>query len=133
LTVEYVFFFAIGVAMIIAVYFTFFGMNETMQEDSAQVQLGRTAEMIRGTIISVLEDAKSSNSTIIYDLEIPESLSGCVYRISVGDDLLLNCTDDLSIGTSQSLYDINITADEILYSTKGFIRIKSDGVGVELS
>ena len=133
LTVEYVFFFAIGVAMIIAVYFIFFGMNETMQEDSAELQLIRTSEMMRGTIINVFEDAQASNSTIIYDLDIPTSLSGCVYRITVGENLLLNCTDDLSIGAAQSLYGINITANEILYSTKGFIRIESDGTGVMLS
>lgn len=133
MTVEYVFFFAIGVAMILAVYFTFFSINDTMQEDSAELQLIRTGEMIRGTIINVFEDAQTSNTTIIYDLDIPTSLSGCVYSVTVGDDLRLTCTDDASITASQSLYGINIGANEILYSTKGFIRIESDGNGVMLS
>jgi hypothetical protein len=132
LTVEYVFFFAIGVAMIIGVYFLFFNMNDIIREDSARMQLTRTGELIRGSIIRVFESSNLTNSTVSYNLDIPPTLSNCIYRITADDNLHLNCTDNPQIGSVLSLYGINIASDEILYSTKGFIRIEGTGDGVVL-
>lgn len=124
LTIEYVLFFAIGIAMVVAVYFAFSGINSTVRTSTMQAQLDRTGEMIRGNIVSSFEVSRTTGSMIVNEVRIPTSLSGCVYQINViGNNLDLNCTQDMRIGSVISLYNINTTAENIIYSTEGKIVI----------
>ncbi len=88
--------------------------------------------MIRGTIISNFEAAKSTGSIINYNLSIPPKLSGCVYAIEVTNALNLNCTDNYKIGSVLSLYGINIKTENIIYSSKGILQITTQGTEVIL-
>jgi hypothetical protein len=133
LTVEYMLFFGIGISMVVAVFFLFSNMTETVKETSLEGQLERTGEMIRGTIINNFEVAQSTQSTINYNLSIPTKLSGCIYNIEVRNNQLnLNCTDNYKIGSVLSLYGINSKNENIIYSSKGIIEIKTQGTEVVL-
>lgn len=130
LTIEYTLFFAIGVAMVVIVYFIFSGLATTIKDQSSIYEMQRVGESIRGSIVDVFVAANRTNSSINYKLNIPTTISGCAYTIDVKQYLFLNCTQNTSIGASLSLYGINTTAQNILYSTRGFINILFDKTGV---
>jgi len=130
LTIEYTLFFAIGVAMVVIVYFIFSGIADTVRDQSTNYQIQRVGEYIRGSIINVFVAGNNSNSTINYKLIIPTTISGCVYSIDIKQYLFLNCTQNTSIGTSLSLYGINTSIENILYSSRGFVNIFYSRTGV---
>ena len=131
LTIEHVFFFAIGITMVVLVYFTFTNVNSSLREKSAQAQLFRVGESIRGSSLKVFSAANQTNSLVRYNLDIPTSVSGCVYKINVGNFLELTCIDNPKLSASLSMYGIN-TRTAVLYSTKGSLEISSAGGFVEL-
>ena len=133
LTVEYVLFFAIGTALVTGMYMTFSGINDSLAKDAATMQLEQTGEMIRDATVNVYQFGKRTNSKIAYDLEIPTKLSGHTYMILYRDGLNVNSTKNTRIGTTLSLYNINIKAPNIIYSTKGNIRITYSDNQVEFS
>lgn len=132
LTVEYIIFFLIGISLIISVYYIFSSVNEIAERNATESQLEAVGEMIRGTIINLLEASSSSESEIYYNLSIPVKLSKCIYSIEVHNDLNLNCTHDARIGVTLTLYNLNITAKNIIYSTNGYLRINATNGKVEL-
>lgn len=132
LTVEYVIFFIIGIGMIISVYFIFSNLNSISERNIIKAQLKSVGETIKGTVINILEVSSSTESEINYNLSIPPKLSRCIYAIEIDNGLNLNCTHDISIGAVLSLYNLNITTKNILYSTKGYIEINAYNGAVEL-
>jgi len=132
LTVEYILFFIIGIVMIISVYFIFSNINKLSERSTLKSQLEAVGEKIRGTIINILEVSISTESEIKYNLSIPSRLSTCIYTIEVDNDLYLNCTHDVSIGVTLSLYNLNITTENIIYSTRGRVEIDAFYNGVRL-
>ena len=125
LTIEYVFYFGIGIAMIIIVYFSFFGINATLRDVAIQSQIDRTGELMRTSIVEIFEASSNTDSVIYYNLSIPTKLSGCIYTIRMLDGLNINCTDNYKIGTVLNLYGIDTKCDNIIYSTKGMIKIRA--------
>jgi predicted aldo/keto reductase-like oxidoreductase len=132
LTVEYIIFFLIGISLVISVYFIFSSINEITETNTVESQLKSVGEMVRGTIINALETSSSTNSEIYYNLSIPVKLSSCIYSIEIYNDLNLNCTSDARIGVVLSLYNLNITAENIIYSTNGYVNINAKNEAVEL-
>ncbi|NIO44308.1 MAG: hypothetical protein GTN36_02030 [Candidatus Aenigmarchaeota archaeon] len=132
LTVEYMVFFIIGIGMIISIYFIFSNVNEISERNTLKSQLKAVGGIVKGTIINVLEISSSTNSKIDYNLSIPPKLSRCIYMIEIDENLNLNCTHDVSIGAVLSLYNLNITMKNIIYSTKGYLEINAHNETVEL-
>ncbi len=132
LTLEYVIFFAVGIAMIVTVYYIFSNLSTSLKEPSMEVQLEKAGELITGSIVNVFETSTATNSTILYNLTIPPTLSGCVYAIEIKERMFLNCTDDYRLGASFTLYGINIKTRGIIYSSKGFLEIIAKDKAVEL-
>ena len=125
LTVEYIIFFIIGIALVISVYFIFTNLNAIAERNTVKPQLKSVGETIRGTIINLLEISSATESEINYNLSIPPKLSRCVYAIEVYNGLNLNCTHDVGIGSVLSLYNLNITTENTIYSTRGYVQIKA--------
>jgi len=132
LTVEYIVFFIIGIGMIISVYFIFSNVNEISERNTLKSQLKAVGGIIKGTAINILEASSSTNSEINYKLSIPPKLSRCIYMIEADENLNLNCTHDVRIGAVLSLYNLNITTENIIYSTKGYLEINAHNQTVEL-
>ena len=132
LTIEYVIFFIIGISMIISVYFIFSNLNAISERRTIKSQLTSVGETIKGITVNILETSYSTESEINYNLSIPLKLSTCIYMIEVDHGLNLNCTHDISIGTVLSLYNLNITTENIIYSTKGYVEINAYNGSVEL-
>ena len=132
LTIEYVIFFIIGLSMIVAVYFIFSNVNTITERNTIKPQLKAVGETIRGTVINILEASTDTDSEINYNLSIPPKLSRCIYKIEIDNGLNLNCTHDISIGAVVSLYNLNITTENIIYSTKGYVEIRIYNETVEL-
>ena len=132
LTIEYIVFFLIGISLIISVYFIFSNIDKITEKNSVESQLNAVGETIRGTVINVLETSFSTSSEIDYNLSIPLKLSRCIYSIQVSDNLNLNCTSNARLGSVLSLYNLNITAKNIIYSTNGYVKIHAANGTVEL-
>jgi hypothetical protein len=132
LTVEYVIFFAIGVLMIISIYYIFSGLGQVFGENVIKIQLSMVGELLRGVAISTFEVSNFTNSTIFYNLTIPSRFSNCNYQIRIEDDQLeLNCSD-IPIGVTLGLYNFNITTKNIIYSTKNVVEVLAKNGWVEL-
>jgi len=131
-TVEYIIFFIIGIILIISIYFIFSNINDVTEMNTLKSQLKAVGEMIRGSIINIVETSSSTNSNIDYNLSIPSKLSNCIYTIKGYNTLDLNCTYDTRIGVILSLYNLNITTENIIYSTKGYVEIIASNATVEL-
>ena len=132
LTIEYLLFFIIGVVLVTSVYFIFSNVNSIAERNTVISQLNSVGELIRGTIINVYQVSYRTESDIIYNLSIPPKLASCIYTINATTNLNLNCTHDKSIGVSLSLYNLNITTRNIIYSTKGYVEINALNQTVEL-
>jgi hypothetical protein len=127
LAVEYVLFFAFGIAMAVVVFMSFSGIADRVRETGLSTQLETAGEWTRGAIINAFVTASTTNSSIRYNLSIPVKLSACTYAIFVADGWLnLNCTDNYKIGAVLSLYGINVTTVGLIYSSKGFIQISAE-------
>ncbi|MEM5778600.1 MAG: hypothetical protein QXD43_02180 [Candidatus Aenigmatarchaeota archaeon] len=133
LTLEYLIFFMIGIFLIISIYFSFSSLNENYRETILQNQLQMTGELISGTIVNVYEASNTTNSSINYTLAIPTKISNCIYSITVKNNMLnLNCTNEPK-GIALTLYNINTTNKNIIYSTNGLIKLFAKQGKVELS
>lgn len=133
LTIEWVLFFAIGVAMTVLIYMVFTSVSGNIRETSAGLQIQEVGELIKGTMINVLEASNSSNSYIAYNLTVPTKVSGCIYAVELkGNILNINCTDNYRIGAGLSLYGFNTKKSQIIYSTKEKIEIIAEKGVVEL-
>jgi len=132
LIVKYIIFFAIGIILVILVYFAFLDISSILGESLVKSQLRKTGEIIRGSIVNVFEKGETTNSTILYYLSIPTKLSGNMYTITAEDELglpyssilSLNSTQDPGLGVVLTLYNFNISRKNIIYSTDGLIKIK---------
>jgi hypothetical protein len=133
LTVEYLIFFMIGVFMIISVYFAFSNFDNIFRNSILQSQLKMTGELISGTIINLYEASNSTNSSINYSLNIPEKISGCIYSISISNDLNINCINVPNASISLTLYNFNISNKNNIYSTNGLLKLFARNGRVELS
>ncbi|OGI12206.1 hypothetical protein A3K64_02645 [Candidatus Micrarchaeota archaeon RBG_16_36_9] len=132
LTVEYIMFFLIGITLVISVYYIFSNISNIAEERTVNSQINAVGETLRGTIINMFEIVSSTNSEVNYNISIPVKLSRCIYTIEVlGNNLNLNCLNS-QIGTSLSLYNLNITAKNIIYSTNGYVEISAKNGMVEL-
>ena len=132
LTVEYMMFFLIGIILVVSVYSIFSSINEIAERNIVEEQLKAVGETIRGTIINIAETSSSTKSEISYNLSIPLKLSRCIYSIQVYNGLNLNCTTDARIGVVLSLYNLNITAENTIYSTNGYVEMNASNGVVEL-
>jgi hypothetical protein len=132
LTVEYIIFFIIGIIMVVAVYFIFSNVSGIAEKNTVKSQLGAVGETVRSAAMNTLEVSSSTGSEIYYNLSIPPKLSRCVYVLEAYNGLSLNCTHDFSISASVSLYNLNITTENIIYSTKGYVEIRAYNKTVEL-
>ena len=132
LTIEYVLFFAIGIAMVVAVFYTFTTISNSTKTDASTVQMEKTGELIRDSIVNVYETGNRTNSTINYKLDIPPKLSGQVYTVQYITGLNVNSTENYKIGSTLSLYNINIKPSAIIYSTKGEVQIRYNCVSKQV-
>lgn len=125
LTVEYIAFFAIGIGIMIAVYYMFSDFNAKYEESTTEYQLKMVGEMISGMAINILEVSNSTNSTIYYNLSIPTKLSKCIYSMNVSNGLIVNCIERPGISVNLTLYNFNIrTKNNInIYSTSGLMSM----------
>lgn len=134
LTLEYVIFFMIGIMMMLSVYYTFTDMNRMYKDGMMQSQLSMAGELISGAIINVHLASNLTNSAINYTLQIPARLSTCIYSVSVsGSSLNLDCTNIPDFKTNLTLYNLNIVARNIIYSSNGVIKLYARNGTVELS
>ncbi len=133
MTMEYVLFFAFGVAITVSVYFAFSGIASNIRDASLTSQLDRTGEVIRGAAIDIFEAANSTNSNITYNVSIPERLSACTYAIIVsGRSMSLNCTDNYKLGTVLDLYGLPVQSRGVIYSSRGYIEVSANRTNVML-
>lgn len=135
ITIEHVIFFAVGVMIVILVYVIFGDVNAIIEEDVAKNQLKATGSMITGAIINVFEASNNTDSAVYYNLSIPPSVSNCIYAvlITAGKKLRLECTENRVLSVELDLYNFNIVAQKIIYSTRGFVTISSKDGLIELS
>ena len=113
--------------MVLGVYLTFTEINENIRVDSATIQMQKTGELIRSSIVNVYESGKSTNSEIDYKLKIPPRLSGHSYIIRYNNDdgnLNINSTENFRIGDVLTVYNIKINSPNIIYSTNGVVNIE---------
>lgn len=129
ITLENMFFFAVGIAMVIAIYAAFSSISDSMRSAALQEQLTKEGESIRAGIIKVFTAGNSTNSSISLFLEIPKELSGCDYKIaSEGGNLLASCTDGQAESESLNLYGIETTIKNgAAYSSSGKITVFYSG------
>jgi hypothetical protein len=132
LTIEYIIFFVIGVIMVISVYYIFSDINSIAEKNTVKTQLKSVGEMVRGAALKVLEVSSNTNSDINYNVSIPTRLSRCIYVIESNRGLSLNCTHDFGISSSLSLYNLNITTENTIYSTRGYVEIRAHNKTVVL-
>lgn len=135
ITLENMFFFAVGIAMVIAIYATFSSISDSVRSAALQEQLTKEGESVRAGIIKVFIAGNSTNSSISLFLEIPKELSGCGYKIaSGGGNLLASCTDGQSESESLNLYGIDTTVKNgAAHSSSGKIGIFYSGGKILLS
>jgi predicted molibdopterin-dependent oxidoreductase YjgC len=133
LTVEYIAFFAIGIGMIVAVYYMFSDFNARYEKSTTEYQLKMLGEMVSGMAMNVLEVSNSTNSTIYYNLSIPTKLSRCVYSMAIANDfLMISCIERPGSNVNLTLYNFNITTKNNIYSTSGLVSMIAKNGWVEL-
>lgn len=125
ITLENMFFFAVGVAMIIAIYAVFSSVSDSMSSATLQNQLTREGESIRAAAVKVFMAGNSTNSDIRFSMEIPNQLSGCDYKITAGENSLnIACLSGLAYSKSLNLYGIETRIKNgAAYSSTGKIDI----------
>ncbi|MFZ3077859.1 MAG: hypothetical protein WA139_05355 [Candidatus Aenigmatarchaeota archaeon] len=135
ITLENMFFFAVGIAMVIAIYATFSSISDSVRSAALQEQLTKEGESVRAGITRVFIAGNSTNSSISLSLEIPKELSGCGYKItSVGGNLLAGCMDAQAESESLNLYGIDTTVKNgAAYSSSGKVIIFYSGGKILLS
>jgi hypothetical protein len=133
LTLEYIIFFVIGLAMIVSVYYIFSDINQKYELATTEYQLMMTGHMIMGNVIRLFETSNYTGSKISYDLDIPTGLSNCIYSIRMGNNfLILECLD-VPVEVDLTSYNFNIIIkNNILYSTEGAIHITVENGEVDL-
>lgn len=135
ITLEYIIFFAIGVMIVIMVYGLFFDINKLIEEDITKSQLKSVTSLITGAIVNTFEVSNNTDSNIYYNLSIPTRVSNCLYSIIItpAKKIRLECSHDRGLYSEAPLYNFNIVAKNILYSTRGMLTISSKKGTIELS
>jgi len=115
--------FAIGVAITSFVVISFSNVQTDVSELALQDHMAEVSSVIISGIIEVAESGQNSSVT----LEIPEKISGEVYRITASnDELKLMVFDNPNIYVTQKLFNMSqtyfITGD--IVSTSKFIKIE---------
>lgn len=132
LTVEWVFFFAIGVILVTLIFMMFSTVSLTYRSSVVGLQLQRSGEIIRSGIVNAFESSKT-DGTVTINISIPTQVSRCIYTIETGTNLILRCVDNANLKAVLNLYGINTISGNIIYSTNGLVRIKGQSGTVELS
>ena len=135
ITLENMFFFAVGIAMVIAIYAVFSNISDSMRSAALQDQLEKEGENIRSGIVKTYTAGNSTNSTITLSMEIPKQLSGCNYKITAdAKSLYMNCADESINSNAINLYGIETRIKNgALYSSSGKIDIFYSGGNVLIS
>jgi len=138
LPIQWSMYFGIGVAMVIYSYFLFSGISDTIKNTSASTLLNRVDNLIGSTAIVVYEEANRTNisarhSFMEYNLTIPEKLSDCIYAIEIKAYIEVYCTGNPGKKALFSMQGINMKGSSIIYSTRGYVTIRSDALGVEFA
>lgn len=91
LTVEHLFYFAIGIAMVVLVYYTFSSMGETYNKSIIDIEAGKIGNLARNEIIGAFSATSMYGGTLEKDVAIPQKISGHSYRFYVsGNNLQLS-------------------------------------------
>ena len=133
LTLEWTFFFGVGVTLVILVFMMFTTIDDTYRETVIKLQLQRSGEIIRSGIVNSFESSKSSGEATQMNVSIPAQLSRCLYTIEVSDKLYLKCVGSENLKAVLSLYGINTNSQDIIYSTNGIVKITASNGAVQLS
>ncbi len=131
LAVEWIFFFAIGITLVMMIFSLFSTMGLSYRETTVEIQLGKAGEMVRNGIINTFKSSETGNRTML-NISIPTRLSGCIYTIEVSQKLRLRCVDNPELEVVLDLYGINTNSENIIYSTRGFIQIRGTNGRVDL-
>lgn len=134
ITLENVFFFAIGIALVISVYGVFSGISENLRTASLMDQLGKEGGNMRANIAKVFLAGNSTNSSISLSLDIPKMLSGCAYKITVdGGNLVIGCTESAA-SNALNLYGIETKVKNgAVFSSSGKMNIFYSGGNILIS
>ncbi len=123
LTLENIFFFSIGLAMALTVFFAFSGISDNVRTASYEKQLIKAGELIRENIVRVFSVGNSTNSSIALTIKIPRDVSGCIYKITADAKLNLRCTTN-NIDAKLSLYGIDAKIKfDTIYSSQEYVKI----------
>ncbi len=134
LAVEWVFFFAIGIILVIMVFSIFSTVGLTYRNTVVELQLMRSGELLRNGIVNVFEASKFGGENIYMNVSIPPQLSRCIYTIEIGGgELSLRCVDNPGLKAVLNLYDINTNSENIIYSTNGLVKLWGNNGLVKLS
>lgn len=134
ITLENLFFFAVGVALVITVYAVFSGISENLRSAALQDQLGKEGESMRAGVVRAFLAGNSTSSSVSLSLEIPKTLSGCIYRIAITDgNLIISCMENQA-SSALNLYGIETNVKNgAAYSSSGKINIFYSGGSVMIS
>ncbi len=134
ITLENVFFFAIGIALVISVYAAFSGISQSISSAALQDQLWKEGGQIRSGVAKVFLAGNSTNSTVSLSMNVPLTLSGCTYKITVdGGNLVVSCAGVAASG-ALDLYGIETKVrNGAAYSSSGKINIMYSGGSILVS
>lgn len=134
MAVEWVFFFAIGIVLVIMVFSIFSTIGGTYRDTAVELQLMKSGELIRNGIVNVFESSKFGTEDVYMNVTIPPQISRCIYTIEVHNNSLnLRCIDNPGLEAVLDLYDINTNSENIIYSTNGLVNLWGNNGLVELS
>lgn len=134
ISLENIFFFAIGMSMVIMIYFAFSGISDSISSATLQELLEKEGENIRANIVKAFLAGNSTNSSVSVSFEIPRQLSECIYKLtSAGGNLYLTCVDGRG-SKSLNLYGIETKIkNDVVYSSSGKINIFYNGGSILIS
>ncbi len=135
ITLENMFFFAVGIAMVIAIYTAFSSISDSMRSAALEDQLEKEGENIRSAMVKTFMAGNSTGSVIRFSLEIPKQLSGCSYKITAdANSLYMSCIDEATSAKALNLYGIETTIKNgAAYSSSGKIDIFYSGGNIMIS
>jgi len=126
LTIEHVFFFAMGVTMAIMVFVAFSGIADGVRTSSTQAQLEKVGNYIRANVVEAYTAGNSTGSNVTLSLDIPTTLSGSGYEIWANGNMLTLVSGKAS--TNLNLYGIESTIrSKAVFSGAGKIKITYSG------
>ncbi len=122
LTIENIFFFAIGVLLVISIYFAFSAISGHLKQETMEKDLQKTAEFISNEITKTYIYGNFTNSSLLFTLNIPYAILGNEYFVEPsGNNLNISFTS-INIQKSLPLRNIEIEGKRI-YSNAGVLKI----------